>query len=464
MTVGWIIVLDIGKSFSKVSLWDEAGHCIAQRARANPRLESAGRLTLDFIGTEHWLREVLREFATMGPVSAIVPVAHGAAMTLIGNGRLLEPPLDYEWTGVAAQRAAYDRQRDPFIATGSPSLPAGLNLGMQLHWLESIGSPGAATGEIIPWPQYWAWLLSGVASTEVTSLGCHTDLWRPYDRGPSELAVRRGWAKRFAPITSADAVLGTLQSAWIDATGLSRDVEVYCGLHDSNAALLHARSHPELKGRDATILSTGTWFVAMRTPLSKSDSGPIELPEARDCLVNVDVAGTPIPTARFMGGREIEVLAGTDAPLRSDAGQSAAIEAVESGHMILPSYTSGVGPYPNAPLREISPISAGDDAMVMAQLYAALLTDASLDLIGSCDTLVVDGRFSKAPVFVQALANLRTKTRVMVSPDEQGVARGAIQLAGQAGHAALKVISPLPVDMSGYRARWRDLAEHATHG
>jgi sugar (pentulose or hexulose) kinase len=460
MAVGWIIVLDIGKSFSKASLWDEAGICIAQRTRANPRLKLANRMTLDFLGIERWLREILAEFAKMGRVSAIVPVAHGAAMALVSKGQLLEEPLDYEWSGVATQRAAYDLQRDPFIATGSPALPAGLNLGIQLHWLESIGSAGS--GKIVPWPQYWAWLLSGVPSAEVTSLGCHTDLWRPYERGPSELAVRRGWAERLAPVTSAGAVLGTLRSGWIDATGLSRDVEVYCGIHDSNAALLNARSHPDLKDRDATILSTGTWFVAMRTPVSKPDPASIAVPEARDCLLNVDTAGTPIPSARFMGGREIELLAGTDAPLHHDAGEAAAIKAVESGDMFLPSYTPGIGPYPNAPAREVSPISARDAAMVKALLYAALLADASLDLIGSCDTVVVDGRFSRAPIFVQALANLRPTTRILVSSDEQGVAHGALLLAKQRRHEPpLKVISPLQVDMSAYRARWREAAEHA---
>ena len=43
----------------------------------------------------------------------------------------------------------------------------------------------------------------------------------------------------------------------------------------------------------------------------------------------------------------------------------------------------------------------------LAHLYAALVADVSLDLIGSRDTLLVDGRFAHAPVFVQALATLR---------------------------------------------------------
>ena len=460
MPVGWIIVLDIGKSFSKASLWDEEGHCIAQRTRANRRLESAGRWTLDSAGIEHWLREILAEFARMGPVGAIVPVAHGAAMTLIGHGRLLEAPLDYEWAALAAQRTAYEPQRDPFAATGSPALPAGLNLGMQLHWLESTGSLTAAGAQVVPWAQYWAWVLSGVPAAEVTSLGCHTDLWRPYHRGPSDLAVRRGWAERLAPVISAGAVLGTLQSRWVEATGLSRHVEVYCGMHDSNAALLNARSQPDLNGRDVTILSTGTWFVAMRTQAGKSDSAAIALPEARDCLLNVDVGGTPIPSARFMGGREIELLAGTDAPLHNDDGLTAAIEAVESGEMLLPTYAPGVGPYPNAPPRDVSQ-KGRSNAVPKALLYAALLADASLDLIGSCDTVVVDGRFSRAPIFVQALAGLRPTTRIAVSSDEQGVAHGALRLVGQGHHAPLNAVSPLPVDMSGYRARWRDAAERA---
>jgi sugar (pentulose or hexulose) kinase len=461
MAGGWIIVLDIGKSFSKASLWDEAGDCVAQRSRANPRLESEGRLILDCIGIERWLHDTLRKFAKMGPVRAIIPVAHGAAMTLIGNDRLLEAPLDYEWAGAAGQRAVYDRQRDPFVATGSPALPAGLNLGRQLHWLESLVSAGAFKGQIVPWPQYWAWVLCGVPAAEVTSLGCHTDLWRPYHHAPSKLAVRRGWAERLAPLRSAAAVLGTLRPAWIEATGLSRNVEVHCGLHDSNAALLNARSHPQVMGRDATILSTGTWFVAMRAPGGNSEPAAIVLPEARDCLLNVDIAGTPIPSARFMGGREIELLAGTDAPLHHDAGYSAAINAVETGDMILPSYTPGVGPYPDAPLREASP-PLRNDAMDKALLYAALLADASLDLIGSCDTVIVDGRFSRAPIFVQALAGLRPTTRVMVSSDEHGVARGAIQLAAQHAHQPLQTISPLAVDMSAYRERWREAAAQHT--
>jgi sugar (pentulose or hexulose) kinase len=468
MASGWTIVLDIGKTLSKATLWDEGGACVAQRTRPNPRVSTGNSRTLDATGIEGWLQGVLPEFARLGPVSAIVPVAHGAAVALIRRGRLQHAPLDYEWLGAAADRAAYSRQRDPFAVTGSPALPGGLNIGMQLHWLESLRSADFRTGQILPWAQYWAWLLSGVPAAEVTSLGCHTDLWRPYDRTPSELAARRGWAERLAPLTPANAVLGTLQPEWASATGLSRSVEVYCGVHDSNAALLSARGHPQLEGRDSTILSTGTWFVAMRTPPRTDACQAALLPEARDCLVNVDVSGMPVPSSRFMGGREIEILAGTDAQATAsdvDAARlSAAIEAVEAGEMIVPSFVPGVGPYPSAAKSlHFTAQPHTRYPMALAHLYAAMLADVCLDLIGSNDTLLIDGRFSAAPVFAQALANLRPATKVLLGSDDNGVAHGALRLANIKSNdsAALQQVDPLAVDLSAYRARWREAAERA---
>jgi sugar (pentulose or hexulose) kinase len=463
MAGDWTIVLDVGKTHSKATLWNEAGNCVARRVRSNPRINTGNSLALDTVGIERWLRGVLLEFARLGTVTAIVPIAHGAGVALIAKGQLQTAPLDYEWPGVSADRIAYNQQRDPFLATGSPVLPGGLNIGMQLHWLESLRPADFRTGEIVPWAQYWAWLLCGVTASEITSLGCHTDLWRPYDRAPSHLAVRRGWAERLARLTPANSVLGTLRPEWVEATGLSARVQVYCGMHDSNAALAAARSHPQLAGHDVTVLSTGTWFVAMRTP-TRSEARAALLPEARDCLVNVDVDGTPIPSSRFMGGREIEILAGADdADTSVDAGRLAyAIKAVDAGEMIMPACVPGVGPFPSANSRILAPRQNSSDPMALAHLYAALIADVSLDLIGSNDTLLIDGRFAAAPVFARALANLRPATIVLIGSDEDGVAHGALRLANvsQSGSAQLRRVAPLAVDMAEYRARWREAAEN----
>jgi len=57
---------------------------------------------------------------------------------------------------------------------------------------------------------------------------------------------------------------------------------------------------------------------------------------------------------------------------------------------------------------------------------------------------------------------LRPTTRIVVSSDDHGVAHGALQLVRQGRYEPLKIVSPLAVDMSAYRARWRDAAEHAS--
>src|SRR5262249_19135906 len=142
-------------------------------------------------------------------------------------------------------------------------------------------------------------------------------------------------------------------------TGLPSDVCVYCGLHDSNAALVAARATTELLEREATILSTGTWFVAMRAPGRQARVRLASLNEKRDCLVNVDVGGNPVPSARFMGGREIELLTGVDTR-RIDIAQDqralvASVSAVIANNaMVTPTLAPGCGPFRHGRGRWIS--------------------------------------------------------------------------------------------------------------
>ena len=242
--------------------------------------------------------------------------------------------------------------------------------------------------------------------------------------------MRRGWAERLAPLRPAGAVLGVLTPAWVKRTGLPGNVAVYCGLHDSNAALLAARRLDMSVDRDVTTLSTGTWFIAMRSPLPNNVAGITGLTETRDCLINVDVQGAPVPSARFMGGREIELLSGAHAGGTANTDwpdPTIALRCVGAGEFILPTAVSGVGPFPNAK-RAPEFIGPSEETSAKVLLYAAMVADVSLDLIGSTDTLVVEGRFSRSPIFVSALAALRPHTAVLVSDEEHGgVARGAPQ-------------------------------------
>lgn len=455
-----IVVLDVGKTLAKLSLWTPTGDLVARATHANQRVDTGAYVALDAAGIEAWLAATLWEFASHGRVGAIVPVGHGAAAAAIRDGALVAPPIDYE--EALPDRAAYERERDAFAETGSPALPDGLNLGAQLFFLERRHPDLFEGAQILPWPQYWAWRLSGVAASELTSLGCHTDLWRPKARAPSELARRRGWADRLAPLARADQALGAITPEWARRTGLPSDVKVYCGLHDSNAALLAARGFSEIADSDATVLSTGTWFVAMRSP---SDDRTVEisgLPERRDCLVNIDAYGKLVPSARFMGGREIEVLTGLDTrriDIKPDqpALVAAAAEVVASGARVLPTFTPGVGPHPGLRGRWIDMPANEAARRAAVALYAALEADVSLDLIGAKARILVEGRFAEAEVFVRALASLRPNDRIYVCNAHNDVSFGALRLLNPALRAAsaLMLVRPLEAPLDAYRAQWR---------
>lgn len=460
-----IVVIDIGKTLSKATLWGPDGALIARLTRPNRRVQGPGYLALDADGIDAWLGSALGDLAKRGPIDAIVPVAHGAAAAVVRDGGLQLPPMDYENPISATERARYDAGRDPFDLTGSPALPDGLNLGAQIHLLETLRPDVFRPGTmLLPWPQYWAWRLCGQAASEVTSLGCHTDLWSPVTGEPSEMAQRRGWADMLPALRWAEDCLGLLTQEWVERTGLSPGVRVHCGIHDSNAALLGARGFPEIAGREATVLSTGTWFVAMRTPTRRIDFGT--LPERRDCLVNVDATGHTVPSARFMGGREIETLTGIDTRRIDIAPDQPRLiqalpQALQSGARVLPTFAAGTGPFPHARGRWVQMPADEAPRRAAVSLYAALMADVSLDLIGSRERILVEGRFAAAQVFIRALASLRPDSNVFVANVENDASYGALRLLETSlpPISTLQQVVPLDVDLDECRAEWRAEAE-----
>ncbi len=446
------IVIDIGKTMSKASLWTADGALIERCTRPN----AVGAASLDTAGIEAWLSETLKSFAGQADVGHIIPVAHGAAAAVIADGRLLYPPRDYETAIPPAIRAEYDRLRAPFAETGSPSLPDGLNLGAQLY-----AQKDQIKGQILLWPQYWAWLLSGVAASEVTSFGTHTDLWNPAEAKLSRFVEIMGWTGLFPPLRHAGESLGPLTAAWAMRTGLRADTQIYCGIHDSNAALIAARGFPEIADKEATVLSTGTWFIGMRTPKEAVDRA--SLSEARDCLINVDAFGTLIPSARWMGGREIEGLIGIDTrriDIKPDqAALIAAIpDVISSGAMLLPCFAPGFGPYPDQDGVWINQPALWINRRAAVSLYAALVTDASLTLIGANDCILIEGRFAEAEVFIRALASLRPDDKIFVAHAHNDVSFGALRLLNPEfrPQSTVRRVVPLGTDIADYRAQWQN--------
>ena len=459
------VILDIGKSFAKASLWSSEGRLVAKSSHSNTcSVCHFGYSSLNIDGIETWFSHALSEFARKGRIAAIIPVAHGAAACIINPDGTWLPAVDYEAEVPEDVRIAYLKERDCFSHTGSPLLPCGLNLGTQLFWLERIVSEKFGRGTIVTWPQFWAWRLCGVAATEVTSLGCHTDLWLPGKNQPSLLAERCGWTARLAPVRAAGDMLGTVTKEWQIRCGLPDDCKVLCGLHDSNAALLAMRGYPEIAGQEHTVLSTGTWFIAMHATLGKRSIDPAALEEARDCLVNVDAFGAPVPSARFMGGREAEIMEAApveqlDGSAHASALQEAAEAAITQEIFALPTFHPGVGPFPKQEGRWTYRPEGQVLRRAVTDLYLALMTDTMLNLIGSRGPLVAEGRFAGDPLYIQALAALRRGQPVFAAPPSNSVPYGALRLVmpDLSPGDALQRVSPLALDLDGYAARWRQM-------
>ncbi len=259
-----VAVFDVGKTNVKLIVFDSVGKVVAERSQPNAPLPPDSHwpyLRLDTERALSFLLASLKDIGGAAPIEAVSISAHGAAGVLVTEDGVAAPPVDYEFDGFAAVDAEYDALRPPFAETCTPHLSRGLNLGRQIFFLERTCPAEFARGRaFLANPQFWSWRLSGVMASEVTSLGAHTDLWRPEEGRLSSLVERAGWSRLFPPLRKAWETLGPLRPEIAAATGLPANVKVICGAHDSNASLvpyLAARKDP------FTIVSTGTWVIIM---------------------------------------------------------------------------------------------------------------------------------------------------------------------------------------------------------
>ncbi|HZV10440.1 MAG TPA: carbohydrate kinase, partial [Novosphingobium sp.] len=135
----------------------------------------------------------------------------------------------------------------------------------------------------------------------------------------------------------------------------------------------------------------------------------------------------------------------------------AAVPAVlAAGAMHLPTLAPGCGPFPQGRGRWINPPADWYERRAAACLYAALVADRALDLIGAEERLLVEGRFAEAEVFVRALASLRPDTQVFVANAHNDVSFGALRLIDPALAPAggLRQVAPLDLALDTYRNRW----------
>lgn len=416
-----VAVIDIGKTNAKVALVDLATmQEVALRCTANAVSTDGPYPHHDIERLWAFILESLAALHRQQRIDAISITTHGATGVLVdAEGQLALPVIDYEFAGIDDLAQDYDAVRPPFPETGTPRLPAGLNIGAQLFFQQTrFPAEFAKADAILMYAQYWALRLTGFAANEVTSLGCHTDLWNPWKADYSSLVDRMDWRGLMAPVRPARDRLGPILPAIAQRTGLDVQTPVFCGLHDSNASLL---PHLLADRPPFSVVSTGTWVVSMAVGGRK-----VELDPARDTLVNVNALGDPVPSARFMGGREFSLMTEGQPQEWSEEDVSAVLARKT---LLLPSAQQGSGPFPHRSAQWVNAESLSPGQRFAAiSFYLALMTSTCLELIGGDGPTTVEGPFAQNRLFIRMLA-AATGRPVIASETSTGTSIGAALLA-----------------------------------
>ncbi len=298
-----IVILDIGKTHAKVILFDaiKMEELVVYQTKNNI-LNDDIYPHYDVESLKKFFITSLQQIAKSFDVNSIFTSTHGACIALMSKGVLALPVLDYEYDGPEQYNNEYNDIRPKFKQTGSPRMDLGLNLGAQLFWQKNnFPDQFAKVDEILFWPQYWSFWLSGIASSEISYASSHSDLWDIRQNKFIDLTIFGLSPKiKYPPLMSASTILGPLRKDLVKQTGLPENIPVYCGAHDSSVSLISASFNHDLP---CTILSTGTWITIFALGSDK-----IEIPEQPGLMISCDCFGHLVPNFRFPAGKIYENL------------------------------------------------------------------------------------------------------------------------------------------------------------
>lgn len=295
-----IAIFDVGKTNKKLFLFDEQYRIIFERtARFTETMDEDGAPCENLESLRLSVFDSLREVFSRKDVviKAINFSTYGASLVYIDDeGRPLTPLYNYlkEYPAALSQQFYnnYGGESAFSVQTASPVLGS-LNSGMQLYRLK-YEQPEIfdRVKYALHLPQYMSYLLSGVACSDMTSIGCHTNLWDFKANNYHTWVKKEGVLGKLAPLYSAGDVM--------PAAFPGNNYAVGTGLHDSSAALI-----PYLVNfhEPFVLISTGTWCISLN-PFNDSPLTPEEL-EA-DCLCYLSFQGNPVKASRLFAGYEHE--------------------------------------------------------------------------------------------------------------------------------------------------------------
>lgn len=397
MPIPVIAIFDIGKTNKKLLLFDESYRVQWEESIQLPEItDEDGYPCEDVQALTGWVRTKAAAIAgdPRWTVRAVNCSAYGASFVHVDReGRVIAPLYNYlkPYPQTLLDQFYYDHGGAAALCCQTASqLRDSLSSGLQLYRLK-YEQP--ALFEEIAWslhlPQYLSYVLGAPLASDITSIGCHTGLWDFGRNAYHRWVVMEGVGEKLPPLLPSDTCL----SAGPRRLGI--------GLHDSSAALipyLRTVTEPFLQ------LSTGTWCVSLN-PFNETPLTPAQLDQ--DCLCYLTYQRKPVKAARLFAGYTHEQ----------------ETQRLAQRFAKPPDYFAGV---------RYDPSLSGDATYESA--YHDLIRDlvcqqvASTSLVldgGAVTRILVDGGFSKNPIFMALLAQAFPGLQVQPASVSQASAIGA---------------------------------------
>ena len=406
------IVLDIGKTNVKLTFVDSFNNKTIKFFKTKQKnIYRHGIKILNSNSIFEWALKKITYIGRKHNLDKFVCTAHGTSIALISyDDKELLACTDYEYKFDKLFNN-YKKIAPKFSESFSPFLENGLNIGQQIYYLYKRKQKLIKeTKYILNYPQYIVWKLTSSFSSEISYVGCHTHLWNFKRNKLSSFVKKIKLEKKFPQIRKAWDTIGQKQIG-------KSNLKIINGIHDSNASYLYFKNS-DIK--NFTLVSTGTWYIIFnqKTPLKN-------LNPSLDMLANIDVFGKPVPTMRFMGGREYDHLMG----VFKISNKTRAIKNFSfHDYLIYPSYASGGGFSINKiNISFYERLNKGQIYYLIC-LYISFVINFCLNQMKSSNTIILDGPITKNITIMKILSSLRKKQIVLKNKREIGTTLGATNL------------------------------------
>src|SRR5450432_3809863 len=411
-----IAIFDIGKTNKKLFLFDEQYNIVWENNRVlNEKEDEDGDPCENLRALNNWVRESLikSKKRTNFDICAINFSAYGASFVHVGeNGEILTPLYNYlKPYPEKLKKQFYDQYGGELtfsMLTASPVLGS-LNSGMQLYRIKNEKPDQFSRIRYsLHLPQYLNWFLTGKACSDISSIGCHTNLWNFSQDFYHEWVYREGIIDKLPPIQSSGMIypVSTLEN-W--PSHLSDECIAGIGLHDSSAAMipfLESFSEPFV------LISTGTWCISMN-PFNQE---PLTIAELQnDCLCYLTFKGRPMKSSRLFAGFEHEqqvkkltvYFQKNNNAFHSVAYDPEIVSSLKAKND-LPVFERPASPIGASAFaqRDFSGFTSFEEAYhrLMMDIMDQQLNSTKLILSDAVERIFVDGGFSGNPVYMHLLA------------------------------------------------------------